>query len=152
MHLTEHIQGVPTLTSVVASSWRSHTTPPSLSLEQPARPVEGGRHPNGIAPHAPSNGAPATTSTGERPNVGVNYTVGGGVGDGAKDVSPRGSAVGVGVEHDGGGREQLERNECDDDDLTREMTRKWLQGFTAEDILRDKNLLRQQLEVRRGDI
>lgn len=29
-----------------------------------------------------------------------------------------------------------------------EMTRKWLKGFKAEDILRDKSLLRQQLEVR----
>lgn len=29
----------------------------------------------------------------------------------------------------------------------REMTRRWLKGFKAEDILRDKTLLRQQLEV-----
>lgn len=29
----------------------------------------------------------------------------------------------------------------------KEMTRRWLQGFTAEDILRDKTLLRQQLEA-----
>lgn len=51
----------------------------------------------------------------------------------------------------GRGREDLDDNEDDrekDDAHTREMTRKWLQGFSAEDILRDKTLLRQQLEVR----
>lgn len=107
--------------------------PLSPMLKQPAGSFEGERHPNGISPHAPSNGAATTASTGERPNVGVNYT------------------VGVGLEHDGGGRERFDKNDGDDDDLTREMTRKWLQGFSAEDILRDKNLLRQQLEVRKGD-
>lgn len=32
----------------------------------------------------------------------------------------------------------------------REMTRRWLKGFKAKDILRDKTLLRQQLEVGRN--
>ena len=31
--------------------------------------------------------------------------------------------------------------------MTKDSTRKWLKGFKAEDILRDKTLLRQQLEV-----
>lgn len=45
-----------------------------------------------------------------------------------------------------------DNSDGDDDDWrgtgkTKEMTRRWLKGFTAADILRDKTLLRQQLEV-----
>lgn len=61
---------------------------------------------------------------------------------------------GVPVVGEGGGEGLID--EEDEDEVAwrekgnaKEMTRQWLQGFTAEDILRDKTLLRQQLEASR---
>lgn len=45
-------------------------------------------------------------------------------------------------------REGADEDEDGDPMSGKKLAPKWLKGFTAEDILKDKNLLRQQLEVR----
>lgn len=80
-------------------------------------------------------------------------TAAGGENDGQAEGG--GGAKGAsGLRAEGVGEEEEEAEGGDDEGAWEarsgnEMTRRWLQGFHAEDILRDKSLLRQQLEVRR---
>lgn len=66
---------------------------------------------------------------------------------GSSSSSSRFSAASVALGYDRDLADDDDDERERDDAHTREMTRKWLQRFTAEDILRDKTLMRQQLEV-----
>lgn len=98
-----------------------------------------------LAPPKPESHNPQGTN--ERAVNGGEGSVGEN-GDGALGTRPASFTVDAAVTS---ALEKSRKDESDDaegDVHNRGKTRKWLKGFTANDILRDKTLLRQQLEVR----
>lgn len=77
----------------------------------------------------------------------------------AAEATRVGVGAGVGTASDGEGaamksplHTEEDSDEEDDGRPGSERTRRWLRGFKAEDIVRDKTLLRQQLEVGGGSM
>lgn len=128
--------------------------------EADTTPETGGNSPNSSQAASDGEGSrqkdgPQTPAAAADAGLGVVQTTpglrtgAGAAGDGRGGVGGRGGAAGA---HEG----EYDNDEEDDGGLaaalgdearTRDSTRRWLKGFKAEDILRDKTLLRQQLEV-----